>query len=273
VGGGVIVPQEFERSVISLAANASAMRQLATVIVNTNDRSIPIESDPGSVGATAEDAAYAEGDATLGTKNLKSYKLTKQLTLSEELFQDANFVVQYLQNNFGLLFGAAEEEWFVTGAGSTEPEGAVTGASAGNTTASATAITPQEILDLMGTLKAAYDSNASFLMQKSTAIALRKQQITDNQFLAYFGSANGRPTLFEKPVFYSDAIDAIGAGNQPVVYGDFRQGYLIGDRSQISFKVLDQPKATEGKLIVIGNRRVDGLVQKAEALKVLSCHA
>jgi HK97 family phage major capsid protein len=55
----------------------------------------------------------------------------------------------------------------------------------------------------------------------------------------------------------------------PVLFGDFKQGYVIGDRggSGINVKVLDQPLAQQGQIVLLAFRRTDGRVRRSEAIQ------
>jgi HK97 family phage major capsid protein len=77
------------------------------------------------------------------------------------------------------------------------------------------------------------------------------------------------------PVVYSTAMPAIAASATPVLFGDFKQGYVIGDRggSRINVKILDQPRATEGLVVLLCYRRTDGRVRRSEAIQAITLHA
>jgi HK97 family phage major capsid protein len=64
-------------------------------------------------------------------------------------------------------------------------------------------------------------------------------------------------------------MPAASRGNSPVIFGDFKRGYLIGDRggSGVNVKVLDQPLASQGILQLLAYRRTDGRVRRSEALQ------
>lgn len=78
---------------------------------------------------------------------------------------------------FARRIGAKEEEAFFIGNGSGKPTGifnATGGAETGITTASATAIIIDEIMDLFYSLKSSYRKNATFVMNDATVKAIRK---------------------------------------------------------------------------------------------------
>ena len=125
------------------------------------------------------------------------------------------------------------------------------------------------ILDLIGTLKALYHSGASFLMQRATSIAVRKLQVTANLFAPVWTRVGGQDYLHNYPVEYSQPMPANSSTNTPILFGDFKRGYLIGDRggSGIDVKILDQPKAKEGLLTLLAYRRMDGQLRRSEAIQ------
>jgi HK97 family phage major capsid protein len=129
--------------------------------------------------------------------------------------------------------------------------------------------------DVMGTLKTAYHPGASWLMSRATSIAIRKAQKQANLFEPVFVREGGKDFLHGYPVTYSTAVDPIAAGNTPLYFGDFKQGYVIGDRggAGINVKVLDQPKALEGLVILLAYRRTDGRVRRTEAIQSITLHS
>ena len=64
----------------------------------------------------------------------------------------------------------------------------------------------------------------------------------------------------------------VASTKTPVLFGNFKAGYVIGDRggSGINVKILDQPKATEGQVILLAYRRTDGRVRRSEAIQAIT---
>jgi HK97 family phage major capsid protein len=127
-------------------------------------------------------------------------------------------------------------------------------------------------IDVLGTLKGEYHAGASFLMQRATSILIRKAQKQANLFEPVFTRSNGKDYLHGYPVEYSTAMPAASAGNTPVLFGDFKVGYVIGDRggSGINVKILDQPLATQGQTVLLAYRRTDGRVRRSEAIQSIT---
>ena len=81
----------------------------------------------------------------------------------------------------GIATTKAEEAAFISGDGVKKPTGILVTAEVGKTTASATALSGDEILDLMASLDEDYESNAYLMMNKNTRNALRKLKDSQGQ--------------------------------------------------------------------------------------------
>jgi len=129
--------------------------------------------------------------------------------------------------------------------------------------------------DVMGLLKSPYHPNASWLMQRATAVELRKAQKQSNLFEPVFVRVGNQDFLHGYPVVYSSTMPAIAASATPVLFGDFKQGYVIGDRggSGINVKVLDQVQALQGQIVLLAYRRSDGRVRRSEAIQAITLHS
>jgi HK97 family phage major capsid protein len=112
-------------------------------------------------------------------------------------------------------------------------------------------------------------------MSKSTALVIRASQIQSGLFEPAFTRVGGQDYLYGYPVEYEASMPAANRGNTPVLFGDFKRGYLIGDRggSGVSVKVCDQSLATSGLVDLLFYRRTDGRVRRSEAIKSLTISA
>jgi len=268
---GVLLPTTFDRAVVELANNDSVMRQLGTVIPTTVDVPFPVETARGDAAATAEAPSngslnlYHQDDPTFTVKKLSAHKITKVIPISEELFADYNAFQAYVTGNLGRSIAEFEEAWFINGAGTTEPEGVVTGATSGVTTDSVAIDFINDLGDLVAALKSSYLNGACFLMNRKTQAYLRKQ--TNGLGIPYWPYTE--KTLMGYPVYLSDQMPDIAYAAKPILFGNFKQAVIIGDRGGLQTRILDQPKATQGMVDFIGKRRVDQVVVLPEAIKYL----
>jgi HK97 family phage major capsid protein len=196
--------------------------------------------------------------------------------ISWELAQDVPAFQAFAVDDMLLAQAMYEENLFVNGTGSGQAQGLVGNVGPGygpqepDTNGNTVSITG--ILNLIGTLNEYYHPGASFLMQRGTGVILRKAQLISNLFFQAFTTIGGQDYLFGYPVNYSAYMPAATRGNTPVIFGDFKRGYIIGDRggSGINVKVLDQPLASQGLLQLLAYRRTDGRVRRSEALQAYS---
>lgn len=272
--GGYLVPDEFERTLIQTLEEENIFRKLAKVIqTSSGDKKIPVVVTKGTASWLDEGEEYEESDSVFGQTSIGAYKLGTMIKVSDELLNDSIFNIEsYISTEFARRIGAKEEEAFLVGDGIGKPTGifnATGGAELGVTAGSATAITADEIIDLVYSLKAPYRKNASFIMNDATIKAIRKLKDGQGQYLWQPSLTAGTPdTLLNRPVYTSAYAPILEAGAKTIAFGDFGY-YWIADRQGRSFKRLNELFATSGQVGFLGSQRVDGKLILPEAIKVL----
>lgn len=137
------------------------------------------------------------------------------------------------------------------------------------TTASGTAITADELIDLHDAVKDAYQNDAIWIMSPKTRTALRKLKDKEGRYLlnddisSPFGT-----TLLGKPVYASDNMPEIGAGNTAIFYGNMK-GLATKFNEAINVEVLREKYADEHAVGVIGWFEFDSKVQDAQQIAKL----
>ncbi len=273
--GGYLVPDEYQRTLIDALQEQNIFRQLAHVITTSSgERKIPVVASHGTAAWIDEEGQYPESDDAFGQVSIGAYKLATMIKVSEELLNDSVFdVPAYIAREFARRIGAAEEEAFFTGNGTGKPTGilnATGGAQTGVTAASATAITMDEVMDLFYSLRAPYRRNAVFIMNDATVKALRKLKNGNNDYIWQPSVQAGQPdTLLNRPVYTSSFMPTIAAGAKSILFGDLSY-YWVADRSNRSFKRLNELYAPTGQVGFLSSERVDGKLILPEAVKVLA---
>ena len=280
--GGYTVPVVVEGHVVPLAPPDTGVRSVAMIIPTVMDIKIPTASTISTATAKAEGDGtgsnlFTESDPTLAQFTLSAYMAGILHTISFELAQDVPTFQQFAVSDMLLAATLYEENLFINGTGTGQAQGLK-----GNTAAGVTGVATgsdgyaSELLTasytVQGLLKGSYFPNASWLMNRSTGVLLRKSQMQANLFVPVWTRENGRDLFHGFPVVYSTSMDAVGAAKTPVIFGDFQQGYVIGDRggSGLVVKILDQPRATEGLIVLLAYRRMDARVRRSEALQAIS---
>ena len=272
--GGYLVPDEFEKTLVKGLEENNIFRQLATVIqTSSGDRKIPTIASHGTALWVDEAGAYTESDDAFGQVTLSAHKLGTLMKVTEELLNDSVFNLEsYIANEFARRIGAAEEEAFLTGNGTGKPTGifaATGGATLGITSASATAITMDEVVDLFYALKAPYRRNSAFIMNDATVKLIRKLKDGSGQYLWQPSITAGTPdTLLNRPVYTSAYAPTVAASAKTIAFGDFSY-YWIADRQIRSFKRLNELYAANGYVGFMASQRVDGKLILPEAIQCL----
>ena len=272
--GGYLVPDEFERTLIQTLEEENIFRKLAKIIqTSSGDRKIPIVVTKGTASWLDEGEDYDEDNVVFGQASIGAYKLGTMIKVSEELLNDSVFnIEEFISTEFARRIGAKEEEAFLVGDGEGKPTGifaATGGAQVGATAAANNAITADEVIDLVYSLKSPYRKNAVFILNDATVKVLRKLKDGQGQYLWQPSLTAGTPdTLLNRPVYTSAYAPAIAAGAKTIAFGDFKY-YWIADRQGRSFKRLNELYATTGQVGFLGSQRVDGKLILPEAVKVL----
>jgi len=266
--GGYIVPESYQKTVVMKLNDMSATRGISTVIGTDSTRNIPTEGDAPTFAWIDESGSYGETKSTFGTKQLGAYKLGGIIKVSEELLQDnmINFD-SYMAGQIARGIDKAEAPAFATGNGTGKPTGYAVTATAGtnSTTASSTAVTADELIDIFYDLKKEYRKNATWRMTDKTEKAIRKLKNTDGDYI-YDASLDsvGRPSLLGRPIEIDNYMDDMGAGKKFIVIGDFSY-FQIADRGAMSIQRLNELYAGTGMVGFKVHKRVDAKVIIPEA--------
>ena len=270
--GGYLVPEEFEKDIVRGIDETNIIRSIAKVITTANDRKIPIAVGHSVATWTAENAAYTESNPTFGQKQIDAFKLTDLVRVSIELLQDAAFDIEgYIIKEFSYAFGVAEEQAFCVGTGINQPTGIFTadGGEIGVTAGSATAVTIDDVINLVYSLKAPYRKNAKFLMNEATVSLIRKLKDGNGNYLWQPSVQAGQPDkILGYDVFTTPFAPTIAGGALAIAFGDFSNSW-IGDRGGRTVQRLNELYATNGQVGYVATERVDGKVILPEAIKLL----
>ncbi len=276
--GGYLAPDEFERTLVESLLEENIFRRLAKVITTSSgDKKIPVVASKGSASWVDEEGLIPDTDDAFGQVSIGAYKLATMIKVSEELLNDSVFNLEsYIATEFARRIGTKEEEAFIVGDGSGKPTGifaASGGGQLGVTTASASAITIDEIMDLFYSLKSPYRNRATFLMNDATVKAVRKLKDGAGQYLWQPSVTAGTPdTILNRPILTSSFVPTISSTAKTIAFGDFGY-YWIADRQGRSFQRLNELFAATGQVGFRATQRVDGKLVLAEAVKFLQMKA
>lgn len=124
------------------------------------------------------------------------------------------------------------------------------------------------LVDTVAALKPQYRNGASWVMNRSTAAALRKLKTTDGESLWASSTTAGVPSLLlGYPVIEDDQMPSIGASSLSIAFGNFKRGYTFVRRLGTRFLV--DPYSDKPKVKLYAYQRVGGAVANFEAIKLV----
>ena len=120
--------------------------------------------------------------------------------------------------------------------------------------------------------KTGYLGNAKWMMSRATHNVLVDLKTTDGEYFLQRDiteAAAGR--IFGYEIVINEDMAEIGAGNMPIVFGDFAAGYQVVDRVGVS--MLRDPYSAHGAISFYTRKRVGSMLLNTEALKVVAIAA
>lgn len=275
--GGFLPSQDFYNILSKVLIQEVVLRKVSTVMpLGTFKTNIAVEG--GIVAATwGTEAAALDVDTaqTFAQRQLTPKRLSVIVKASMELVEDApsrgpGFSVESIvADQMARAFALKEEEGFAVGTGASgQPKGIYkyTGASeiaTGKTTATNSAITANEIIDLVYSLPRQYRTSPGVAMLCNDSVLAVIRKFTSpgtNTFLSYLWEPSfklGEPDrLMGIPVYSCQYAPDIASATYPIVIGDFSR-FVIGVRSGLSVRVLRELYAGNGQIGYQGVSRVD----------------
>lgn len=277
--GGYLVPPEYAREVVKPLDTLSVLRAAGARVVpvtaplvylptmtGTGRWSIVAEAKSGTSSAT-----YPEENPSFGQVAVTIYKFGAITRASEEMLSEAVVDVwrDILQPDFTNSMAATENYYFTGGTGSSQPQGILAGGSLGVTTASTSAITADEVIDLYHSVDARYRANAAWIMNDATAKVLRQLKDSNDQYLWQPGLREGTPdVLLGRPVFTCSDMPTIAANAKVIAFGNFSYYYIL-QREGLFVQRLTERYADYGQVGFRAYYRIGAAVVNNAAIKYL----
>lgn len=227
--GGNTVPTSFYNQLVQHMIEVSGVLSAGPTILRTDSGEnfeVPTTTAHSSGALVAEAAAIAASDPAFAKRTLSAYKYGVLIQVARELIDDTGVDLEgYLAMQAGRAVGNAFGAHLVTGTGSSQPAGIVTGSSLGVTAGAGTAgaVTADGLIDLQYSVISPYRNSpsAGWLMKDSTVGQVRKLKDTTNQYIWQPGLQAGSPDLLlGKPVHTDPNIAAAGVNAKSVLFGD-----------------------------------------------------
>jgi HK97 family phage major capsid protein len=286
--GGYLVPDGFRQMLVERMKAFGGLQAAATTITTTTGQDLdwPTVDDTSNEGEiVAEAGTFASGaDMTFDHKTLGAYKYfaggasNLPLKVSWELLQDSAFDIQaFLTRALGTRIARIQASHWVTGTGSSQPEGILQNKSAyDNIASNTTGPTFAELVATIHALDPAYRQGASWLMNDATLGTIRSITDDNSRPLWMSSSEAGMDralpggTLLGYPVVIDQAMPSIGDVAKFLAFGDLAQAYVVRRVKDITLVVLNELYAANGQVGFMAWARADGAVQDSNAYVVLA---
>ena len=268
---GAVIPTSIANKIISRVYDIAPIYQLATRYNLKGKLQIPYyDGTTARIKMTYKDE-FSELESTAG--KLKSVELEGFLAgvltkVSKSLINNSQFdIVNYVVNEMAKEIAAWIENELLNG--TTGKVEGLSGVKQTVTTASATAITADELIDLQETVPDTYQQNAIWIMSRATRTAIRKLKDNDgNYLLNRDASAKWGYTLFGKDVYVSENMSDIEAGKTAVYYGDM-SGLAVKVPNELTIDILHEKFATQHAIGVVGWIEIDAKVEDFQKIAKL----
>ena len=219
----------------------------------------------------ADEGTSAEsGKAVLTSIELKGYlgralaKVSKSLINNSE-FDIVGFVIDKMAHAIAvfiekeLLFGTQNK---IEGLRGISADMTIT-------SASATALDLDEVMDTQDAVIDKYQGASIWIMNRQTRNALRKLKDREGQYLLNKDvTAKWGYTLLGKDVYTSDAMPTVGAGKTVIYYGDF-SGLAVKVSEDINMQVLNERYAEEHMTGILAFVEMDSKVADTQKISKL----
>jgi HK97 family phage major capsid protein len=279
--GGYVVPEQFRNRMVEAIKAFGGMLDVAEVINTDSGATInwPTSDETAAVGAIlAENTQVGEQDLTLGTADIDAYMYTSKLVrVSYQLLQDSVFDIDaWLPRKLGERIGRILNQHWTTGTGVGQPDGVVTNAVAGVTapTGQVDSVTYVDLVDLIDSIEESYQTNARFMMNRTTRKAFRKLIDGNDRPLWEPSLQVGVPdSILGYPIKLNQDMPSLGAGAKAILFGDFREAYLIRLVTGVQTLRLSERYADYLQVGFLAFQRADGTMQNSAAIRAFQTAA
>lgn len=225
--GGVLVPDTLLRTLEVNMLAYGGMRQVAETITTAHgeDLTWPTADDTSNTGAQLGESTSigSSVDPSFGGVVWGAYKFSsKPILVPYELIEDQEFGLPALLGQMqGERLGRITNTKYTTGTGAATPKGIMTAASSGVTAASTSAISADEVIQLVHSVDPAYRNGAGFMMHDSIVLKLRLLKDGDGQYLWQNGMREGAPDrlLGYQITVNQDMASSIASAARTILFG------------------------------------------------------
>ncbi|MBG6243188.1 MAG: phage major capsid protein [Candidatus Symbiopectobacterium sp. Dall1.0] len=286
--GGYAVPEELDRTILTLLKDEVVMRQEATTITvgGANYKKLVNLGGTASGWAGETDARPATDASKLGEIEPFMGEIYGNPQATQTMLDDAFFNVEnWINSELATEFSEQEDIAFTSGNGTKKPKGFLAYASSladDKTRAfgtlqhvlsgAAAGVTADSIIKLVYTLRKVHRNGAKFMMNNNSLFAIRILKDSEGNYLWRPGLELGQPSsLAGYGVAENEQMPDIVADAKAIAFGNFKRGYTIVDR--IGTRILRDPYTNKPFVGFYTTKRTGGMLVDSQAIKLLQIGA
>jgi HK97 family phage major capsid protein len=283
--GGYLAPVEWDRTITERLLEVSALRAICAVqTISTNGFSKLFATRGATSGWVGEaDARPITANGTFSSLTYQTGELYANPTATQQMLDDAAINLEaWLAGEVETDFSYQEGVAFLTGSGVNKPTGLLTyiagatnaavhpyGAIATIASGAASALTADSLIDLTSSLPTALAGGAKMIANRKTITTARKLKDGQGNYLWQPSFVAGAPaTINGYGLVEVAGMPDVAAGSKPIMFGDFKRGYLIIDRMGV--RVLRDPFSVKPYISYYTTKRVGGGLLHPDYLKALT---
>lgn len=272
--GGYLAPVEMVNEMLMNVIEYSAIRTICRQRPTTrNSIQFPKKTQNATATWVEETGTRVETqNPAWGMLEIPTHEMYAMAKVSKIELEDAAFNLEsFLNDEFSEQFGVAEATAFVSGNGVGKPEGLLTASGISTVNSGdASLLLADSLIACYYDVKEVYTANSTWVMARTTLKTIRQMKTTaTGEYVWTPGiKSDARPaTILDRPYLTAPEMPAIAANAYPVLFGDFKRGYLIVDR--LAMEMMNDPYTSKstGMVEFSARRRVGGKVILAEALR------
>ena len=246
----------------------SLFRQIATVFhaYNSNYRIMAKDcNDLAQFVPEGGSIPIYDGVKDFTNYTVETWKLAAFVKLDEDFIHDVTFDIEnYLVHRLAKNFGKAETNAFINGTGVQMPTGILNDTNGADVALTSDTLTYDDVISLYFSVKEEYRSNALWLMNDNTAMALRKLKDADGNYLWN----SNTDSIFGKRVVISEFMPNATTGSKPIAFGDFSY-YWVVLKKPVSVRAIKEKFVVYDQIGYLAFEFLDGKLIRPDAVKVI----
>lgn len=276
---GAVIPLTIANRIIRKLYEISPIAERATKYEMGGTLAIPYYAEDGTnyINVAFQGAEFTKLSANSGkftAITLGDYVAGALALISRQMINNVNFdLVGYVVDQMAYSIRRFLENVLLNGSGAitgqTGTVAGLTGVTQTVTTASATAITGDDLINLQDSVKDLFQNGAIWIMSAKTRTAIRQLKSTTGYYLLQpdITSAFGYK-LLGHDVYVSDNMPEIGDGKPVIYYGDM-SGLALKFSQNLEIQVLREKYADQNADGVIAWFSFDSKVEDAQKISKL----